>query len=526
MKCVLAAIAFMLAAAACAPAPNVSASSAAVPVPDVFPAIPEVRSSRGVAKVTLYVVLGPYGAAAFAYDGVVGVVPTIRVRPGDVIDLTVHDDARPMNGRTNDVNIHFHGLTVSPSSPGDDVVTTLARFGQTLHYRVRIPADHEPGLYWYHPHPHGESYYQVADGMSGALIVEGLQDHLPALRTMRERVIVLRDIPTGANYVDDDMPMNGTMSSTRRKTAIARTARNGKACRPESGLAPTVNRQPRAKIGIRPGERQFFRVVNASAGRYFDISVDGTLLQLIAKDGIPLDAFPGTPAAITVRHLLLPPAGRAEFVVTAPQHPTVLRSACVDTGRTGDADPEVILADLDDPARLLHLPLAGGARAAHAAEIPAPLRVGRALPHGWYGRPLPRPAEHRIVRLTEDDAGFYLNGKAFAMRDMHGPPSVVARSGTVEEWTIVNQTDEVHAFHIHQVHFVTEAVGGTRIAPRIWADTVNVPPRRRDGRGRFVPGTAQLLIDFRDPVVRGTFMFHCHILDHEDNGMMATIRVI
>lgn len=525
MRCAYAAIVLALAVASCAPAPRVPAI--AVSVPDVFPAIPEVRSSHGVAKLTLDVVLDSHsGAATFVYDGVSGVAPTIRVRPGDVIDLTVHDEARPLNGRMNDVNIHFHGLTVSPSPPGDDVMTTLARYGQTLHYRVRIPADHEPGLYWYHPHPHGESYYHVADGMSGALIVEGLQDHLPALQSMRERVIVLRDVPTSANYVDDDMPMNGMVSSKRRMTGIPRTARNGKPCRPEVGLVPTLNRQPRAKIGIRPGERQFFRVINASAGRYFDLSVDGAPLQLVAKDGVPLDAFPGTPSSIVVDHLPLPPAGRAEFVVTAPDRPTVLRSACIDTGRIGDADPAAVLADLDDPARFLGLPVDAGTTEAPPAEaLASPLRVGRPLPHGWYARPLPRPAAHRIIRLSEDGAGFYVNGKAFAMSDLRGPPSITARSGTVEEWTIVNQTDEVHAFHMHQVHFVTEAVDGVRIVPSAWVDTVNVPPRRRERRG-YAPGTARLLIDFRDPVVRGTFMFHCHILDHEDSGMMATIRVI
>jgi FtsP/CotA-like multicopper oxidase with cupredoxin domain len=532
MKRVLATVAVLLAALTGSPErAAVGTALAAVPAPDVFPAIPEVRSSHGIAKLELYVVLDPVsGAATFEYDGVTGVAPTIRVQPGDLIDLTVHDDARATKGRPNDVNIHFHGLTVAPSPPGDDVVTTLAHPGQTLHYRVRVPRDHEPGLYWYHPHAHGETYDQVVTGMSGALIVDGLQEHLPALRAMRERVIVLRDVPTGAIPSDEDMPMNGMAPmngmGSMRGMAAAHVARNGKPCRAEDGLRPTLNRQPRAQIGIRPGEQQFFRVVNASAARYFDLSVDRTALELVARDGFPLDAYPGTPATMMVRHVFLSPGARAEFVVTAPDGPTVLRSACVDAGRTGDADPAAILADLDDPDRLLHRHDSGDPGAARSRFAPLTLAVGRALPHGWYARPPPRPAVRRIVRFTEDADGFYINGKAFAMRDMHGPPSIVARSGTVEEWTIVNQTDEVHAFHIHQVHFVTEAVNGRRVAPPTWADTVNVPVRRRLRGGAFVPGTARLLLDFRDPVVRGTFVYHCHLLDHEDAGMMATIRVI
>jgi FtsP/CotA-like multicopper oxidase with cupredoxin domain len=108
---------------------------------------------------------------------------------------------------------------------------------------------------------------------------------------------------------------------------------------------------------------------------------------------------------------------------------------------------------------------------------------------------------------------------------MGEPPAIVARSGTVEEWTIVNATDELHDFHIHQIHFVTESVDGVQVERRSWVDTVNVPPQHHRN-GNTIPSRVRLLMDFRDPVVRGTFVYHCHILDHEDRGMMATIRVI
>jgi FtsP/CotA-like multicopper oxidase with cupredoxin domain len=108
---------------------------------------------------------------------------------------------------------------------------------------------------------------------------------------------------------------------------------------------------------------------------------------------------------------------------------------------------------------------------------------------------------------------------------MGAPPAIVARSGTLEEWTIRNDTDEVHDFHIHQVHFVVESLDGALIHPRTWRDTVLVPVQRRHG-ARTIPGTASILVDFRNPAIRGTFVFHCHMLDHEDGGMMATIKVI
>ncbi|MBV8581657.1 MAG: multicopper oxidase domain-containing protein, partial [Candidatus Eremiobacteraeota bacterium] len=441
------------------------------PVADVFPAIPEVHAMHGVAHVALDVVVDPVsGYPAFEWGTRLGEAPTIRVAPGDTIDMTVHDAMRPFAGRPDDVNVHFHGLTVAPSPPGDEVLMTLAHPGQTLHYRVVIPRDHEPGLYWYHPHAHGEAYYDVTNGMAGAIVVDGMQRHLPALAAMRERVVVLRDVPTGPGFVDDDMPMSGTVATAHRSRRIARSGA-GRACRAETGLQPTLNRRVDARIGIRPGERQFFRVVNASAARYYDLSVDGTPLELVALDGVPLDAYPGTPPTRTVQHVLVPPAGRAEFVVSGLDHSTMLRSACVDTGAAGDANPAVVLAHLVDPTTV-----AGGAAASDAPTLSAePLRVGAPLPHNVLSRALQPPAARRTIRFTEDDHGFYLDGKVFAM---DAPPAIVARSGTVEEWTLTNATDEVHAFHIHQVHFVPLAVDGTAVAPRTWADTVNVPPRR------------------------------------------------
>jgi len=135
---------------------------------DVFPAIPEVRAVHGVARAALAVVLDPATTnPTFEYEGRAGVAPTIRVHPGDTIDLTVRNDARPANGRTNAINIHFtaHGVAVGA---GRRRAHDLARYGEVLHYRVRIPADHETGLYWYHPHVHGESYADVTGGMSAA----------------------------------------------------------------------------------------------------------------------------------------------------------------------------------------------------------------------------------------------------------------------------------------------------------------------------------------------------------------------
>jgi suppressor of ftsI len=504
-----------LLAPACAPAQYHPGTAVA----DVFPEIPAVRAVRGVARVRLDVVIDPVtGYPAFEWGTRLGEAPTIRVAPGEAIEMTVRNRMRAFAGRRDDVNVHFHGLTVSPAAPGDDAIMTIAHPGETLHYRVVIPRNHEPGLYWYHPHAHGESYYDVTNGMAGAIVVEGMQRRLPALAGMRERVIVLRDVPTGPGFVDDDMPMTGTATQPRSRS-IGRTAR-GKPCRAETTLQPTLNRQAAAHIGIRAGERQFFRVVNASAARYFDLSVDGAPLDVVALDGMPLDAAPHQPPVNSVAHLLLPPAARAEFVVTAPAGPTVLRSACVDTGRAGDPAPAVVLAHLSDPAVVAGLPQPAPVEAEGSPVALPPAATAGQDPRA---RALPSPAARRTIRFSENARGFFINGTAYAMG---APPMVTARAGTIEEWTIENATDEVHAFHVHQVHFLTEAVDGGTAPAGVWLDTVSIPPQRHLAGGGTVSGRARLLIDFRDPVVRGTFLFHCHILDHEDQGMMASVRVI
>ncbi len=471
---------------------------------DPFPAIPEVRAVNGVASVALTAVLDPANdLPAFEYRGNLGVVPTIRVHPGDTIAIDLRNEMPPEQSRPNAINIHFHGMQIPPTAGQDDVLTQLARDGDVLHYRVKIPRDHEPGLYWYHPHAHGETYRDVTAGMSGAIVVEGIEDHLPALAAMRERILVLRDVPTGAQIPDDDAPAAMPGMGGKMPRATARTATNAdNPCRNERGMWTTMNSQPLGAIGIGAGEKQFFRVVNASAGRFYDLSVDGSPLQIVAYDGVPLDAWPGNPTSRTVSHLLLPPAGRAEFVVTGTGKPSVLRSACFDSGATGDPDPPAIIATLVPTSQ------AFGASAGVADAA-----VAKPLPHNYFSEPLPSPAARRTIRFTEDSNGYTFDDKPY---DMLGGPSVVARSGTVERWTLVNTTDEAHDFHIHQVHFIVDTVQGRPPREREWRDTVNLQPHT----------TTDVTIDFRNPIVRGTFLYHCHILDHEDQGMMAKIRVI
>jgi FtsP/CotA-like multicopper oxidase with cupredoxin domain len=181
----------------------------------------------------------------------------------------------------------------------------------------------------------------------------------------------------------------------------------------------------------------------------------------------------------------------------------------VDTGPVGDPVP---------PQILVHLRPSG--------DTPAEIVADNAhVQNGPLQQALPAPSVFRTVKYTEnsDTRDFFINDKQFSITD---PPMFVAHAGTVEEWTVVNDTVELHTFHIHQIHFIVESVNGVAQANREWLDNVNVPYATQNSDGSLKPGVVKVLMDFRDPIIRGTFVFHCHLLEHEDRGMIAKIQVI
>jgi FtsP/CotA-like multicopper oxidase with cupredoxin domain len=391
-------------------------------------------------------------------------------------------------------NLHFHGLHVSPTAPQDDVLTMMAMPGQSLDYVVNIPSDQPPGLYWYHPHPHGESYQQDLDGMSGAIVIDGIERYVPELRHLRERILVLRDQVIGK---DDPVTSSELAGRVELSTNTCRSSDEA----PERIF--TVNGLVRPQISINRGERQFWRIVNASPDLYADLQVDGEQFEIVALDGMPL-AFhnPNHPVEFAA-HIVVPPAGRVEAIVTGPGAGAraSLRSLCFDTGSDGDANPPMVLADL--------INIAQPAPAARTSTVDALPPVVKPLPPALIARVENSPPDF-AVSFTEDKNGFYINSKKFGMSD---PPMTTVSIGGYHHWRIANDTHEVHPFHIHQVHFLIYARNGVRLRNPEWLDTVNVP----------VEGTVDLMMDFTDPIIRGVSLFHCHLLSHEDKGMMAKI---
>ena len=468
-----------------------------------LPQPPHVQAKNHVLSLTLHAV-NENGRDAFAFDGET-VAPTIRASPGDVLKITYINDLPSKSPETCAVNpcmdmtnLHFHGLSVSPDAPQDDVLTMLAKPGQVLHYSVEIPRDHPPGLFWYHTHPHGESHRQVLDGMSGAIVVEGMGRYVPEVERLRERVIVVRgrsiehDPNAAALMRDVEIPAKGCGREAEAVEEIF-----------------TVNGVLRPRIEIAPKERQFWRIVNASADRYLDLQLDGQTFEIVALDGMPL-AYrdPKHPTRVT-DHLLVAPAGRLETIVTGPLPGTnrALRTLCVDTGPVGDPNPEMVLADLVQPSPTQpspNRPDATAPRRVHSIDDRPPLYMPIDV------EALKKTEPDFTVIFTEDKNGFYINGRKFAA---DASPMTSARVGTYQHWRIVNQTAELHPFHIHQVHFLAYAQNGVSLPHPAWLDTVNVP----------YGGSVDVILDFTNPVIKGMSVFHCHLLNHEDKGMMAKI---
>ena len=459
----------------------------------ILPELPEAHS-----PVTLSAVSDPLtGKSNFRYQAG-NTPPVIRVRPGSALKVEYKNELTAKSREEcvdhpcmNMTNLHFHGLHVSPNAPQDDVLDVMAMPGETLHYSVQVPPQQAPGLYWYHTHPHGESYRQDLDGMSGAIVVEGIDRYVPEVANMRERILVLRDLV----LPEDAAEKSSIMESVSMPATQCGTAPD----KPERAL--TVNGSLRPQIDIAPGERQFWRVVNASPDRYADLELDSGPLEVVALDGMPLGYHDPSIRKQSMEHVLVPPAGRVEAIVTGPASDShaALRSRCFDTGPDGDSNPAMVLADIVSAARSnpqTHRQLRG--HPVHVIFSPAMLRRVEAAKPQF------------VVNFTEDKQGFYINGQKFQMTDR---PMLTVNVGSLQHWRVTNPTKEVHPFHIHQVHFLVYSTGGKPVKDPVWLDTVDVP----------YGGSVDLVMDFTDPIIRGMSLFHCHLLNHEDKGMMAKI---
>jgi FtsP/CotA-like multicopper oxidase with cupredoxin domain len=240
-------------------------------------------------------------------------------------------------------------------------------------------------------------------------------------------------------------------------------------------------------------------------------------IELIALDGYPL-AQPRFETTI-----LVPPAGRAEFIVQAPPQgvSALFMTTAYSTGPTGNADLEQPLAQMVLSGSVAQAPLLKP-----VASTPQ-LSVDKLK---FAGLKNAAPTAQRKLYFSEEFGGtngpiqFYVtvDGQKQQVFDPNEKPVITTKVGAVEDWTIENHALETHAFHIHQIHFMMLEVDGKPAPNNDLRDTIEIP--YWSGTGPYP--SVKVRMDFRDPNTAGTFVFHCHILLHEDLGMMHKIEVL
>ncbi|TFD32260.1 multicopper oxidase family protein [Cryobacterium cryoconiti] len=449
----------------------------------------ELRSSDGLLEAQLAAAPGPAEiggrtVTVFAYnEGLPG--PTLRLRPGDRVRL------RLQNGLADPTNLHVHGLHVSPEGNSDNPFVMIAP-GAAFDYDYRLPADHPPGLFWYHPHHHGLVADQIFGGLYGAIVI----DDPEPVPVARERVLVISDL---------------TPSGAFGRAPVGQAER----MRGREGRLVLVNGQLEPSLGIRPGERERWRIVNACVSRYLRLSLDGQRLQLLGLDSGRFE----TPR--DVQEVLLAPGNRADLLVTAATQPggpagstttSRLRALPYDRGgmgmgmggMMGGSSPSTATVDLATVT-------VSGEPVAAASVVPR-----RPAPRDLRGAAVTARRELTFAMGMGMGGGggggggmsFTINGESF------DPDRVdtTVQTGSVEEWLLTNSSPMDHPVHLHVWPMQLIEFDGRPARAAEWQDVVNVP----------AGGTVRVRIAFDD--FPGRTVYHCHILDHEDLGMMGVIE--
>jgi bilirubin oxidase len=380
--------------------------------------------------------------------------------------VTVHFQ----NKLPEETTIHWHGLHVPITSDGSPFYPIQP--GGEKDYVFTVPRG-TAGTYWYHPHPHFRAGYQVAKGLFGAIIVRAADDPLP---NIPEKLIILSDnrfLADGSIDISDPHSVQGSID-----------LENGR-----EGNVVFVNGQVKPKLTIRSGELQLWRIVNATAARVFRVAIPGQTVTYAGSDG----GYFETPEE--VKDVVIANSERAELLVRgmgAPGSATVLQSLPYDRYM-----PQTRPTDWDTPLDLVSVQYSTESPMI-APPIPSTLRRIESLD----------TAKSKATRLLVLSQGL-INGRIMDMNRV----DISARLGDTEIWQLENVVGMDHPFHLHGFQFQVLDRNGVPEKQRRWKDTVNVPKHE----------TVRIIVRYDDNP--GKWMFHCHILDHEDHGMMGILEV-
>ncbi len=464
---------------------------------------------------------GPQEVEMITYNGrLVG--PTIRVRRGDKLKINVINEL-PATGappvtvdpKQEDephelytTNLHTHGLHVSPSGNSDNVFREIPP-GSSFQYTYSIPPDHPSGTFWYHPHKHGSVAYQLANGMAGALIVDGggssrkvrdLED-IPEIAQAKERVLVLQQLilrkdKHGVGRVDP----NDVYSDPPSPDAYQVTAINGM-------VMPTYYMQPK--------EVQRWRIIHAGREEPVELQWSDAKNQLvrnihfreIATDGL------ATGTIHAMGSILLFPGYRSDVLVKAPVEcgTYYLTTAVEQDGQPSSGLPKIVIKAL---AKLI---VRGTEK---DMKLPTAAQLVVCKPFESID-----PGECKVKRdivfdYDEEKKIFHINGLSFSKQTNLDRPFL----DSAEEWTISSapgtskSANEPHPFHIHVNPFQVVQIENldTKTVTKVneWRDTIAVEKGKK----------LTIRMRFRD--FPGKTVLHCHTLDHSDQGMMRALQIV
>lgn len=495
--------------------------------------------------------------------------PLMKIFPGQRVRVTLKNSLPPYDSsawsgdhnvphRLGSTNLHVHGLNVIPhlfepigtSDPKTPMIEIPP--GGSKQYVFDIPPDHPPGLNWYHPHHHGSTAVQAVTGMAGGIVVYGAIDEVPAIKAAKEYFIVMQDIglfpseddpniwtylpkqnaiwQTFGNNVtiydpktQKDVPtyLQGGFTTGDYKLRYYLT--NGAAFfkethNPQDPTNPTPAQLKPPRFTLAPGEVVRFRMLNGCSDNYMPIAVEGHEMHLLALDGVnfpnvrvlpqtkipdPNQRDPGTEGQIQ-----LAPANRAEFMIKGSATPGIYRIVQIQQAQQFLYSAQKTIAEIE------------------VKGAPVTMALPTALPIPTREYPLIKPSEIQNLRViyfagqfpgTENPyvgIDFLLNGQQYDDTQVN---YVVDRDG-VEEWRLVvgdsqHGGTEGHPFHVHVNSFEVISVNGKLLEPGTIKDTV------------WIPAESTVVIRMRFKQFIGKTVFHCHILPHEDTGMMQNLLI-
>ena len=408
--------------------------------------------------------------------------PLIEARPGDTIQI------RFSNSLPEETNLHFHGLHVSPAGNADNSFVMVAPSEQ-FQYELPLAANHSGGTFWIHPHMHGSVARQVWRGLAAPVIVRAELDAIPEIKAATEFVLVLQDVTLGADGVPVEPGFMQQMAG-----------REGSVITASGNVNPTIPIQKDGWVRL--------RLINASCSRFYRLQLEEHELYQIASDGGSL------PAPVGLDELLLLPGQRADLMIQGSRAPGAYRLLNLPYNRGG-------------MGMGMGMGMMGGMGATAGSSSSASSTIATFAYSGQANRALPLPQKlvsveplppaSRVRSFTLGQSmgsgmmgggmGFGINGRTF-------DPSRVdtrVRLGDVEDWEFVNTMMMDHPMHIHTNAFQIIQPDGS--AEPAWRDVVLV----RAGE------PVRVRMAFQD--FTGKLMYHCHILDHEDLGMMGVLEI-